>query len=442
MSSWPTTTLCRCARRARAVCQHALGTRRVAPTTGSRRRIVTGRCGASTSPTRRREPIQNRGAAGGASRARSVEDLDAARLHCQRDRRHARCRARRGQSRVAPARWRISRAGDCGCCTTASFIDDPTRLLRLARYAARLEFEVEAHTAELALARRPRGALDTVSGARIGAELRIALGEADAVAALAAMDELGRAAARCTPACASRRGGARSSGPAVHCRRREGRHMPGPAAAGRAVAADASYGIEVDVETRNVRDAERRLEFSAADRESRGPSGDPRVDAWSKSSASAEILQRSTTIASHVPLEGSPWPAHGQNCKGTRSEKPPHAARRVACGVRTRSSLQITGDDLLTAGIPEGPGDRTPPRSGPALEAGRGACQRRERRAPNVGSRGRVDRGLAGAGMNADELAFDLPGGGHALFTARDARQPLSRRRRRRRAWPCRRVSG
>jgi len=72
-----------------------------------------------------------------------------------------------------------------------SFRDDPTRLLRLARYAARLGFEVETRTAELARAALVGRALETVSGARVGAELRLALGEADAVAALAAMDELG-----------------------------------------------------------------------------------------------------------------------------------------------------------------------------------------------------------------------------------------------------------
>jgi tRNA nucleotidyltransferase (CCA-adding enzyme) len=52
-----------------------------------------------------------------------------------------------------------------------SFIDDPTRLLRLARYAARLGFEVERRTAQLAREAIAGGALRTVSGARIAAEL-------------------------------------------------------------------------------------------------------------------------------------------------------------------------------------------------------------------------------------------------------------------------------
>ena len=70
-----------------------------------------------------------------------------------------------------------------------SFRDDPTRLLRLGRYGARLGFTPEPATAALARRALAGGALATISGARIGAELRLALGECDASAALA---ELGR----------------------------------------------------------------------------------------------------------------------------------------------------------------------------------------------------------------------------------------------------------
>ncbi|HEX3910475.1 MAG TPA: hypothetical protein VHW67_07225 [Solirubrobacteraceae bacterium] len=76
-----------------------------------------------------------------------------------------------------------------------SFRDDPTRLLRLARYRARLGFRVEAHTAELAAEALAAGALETVSHARIGAELRLALAEPDPVAALESLQELGVLAA-------------------------------------------------------------------------------------------------------------------------------------------------------------------------------------------------------------------------------------------------------
>ena len=54
-----------------------------------------------------------------------------------------------------------------------SFIDDPTRLFRLVRYATRLGFEIEPHTRALADRAIAGGALRTVSGPRVGAELRL-----------------------------------------------------------------------------------------------------------------------------------------------------------------------------------------------------------------------------------------------------------------------------
>lgn len=76
-----------------------------------------------------------------------------------------------------------------------SFIDDPTRILRMARYRARLAFDIEPRTAELAAQALADGALRTVSGSRLGAEARLALAEEDPVASLAEMDRLGVLAA-------------------------------------------------------------------------------------------------------------------------------------------------------------------------------------------------------------------------------------------------------
>lgn len=72
-----------------------------------------------------------------------------------------------------------------------SFIDDPTRMLRLARYRARMRFEIERRTAELAGEAIASGALQSVSSARIGTELWLAVSEAEPVAALVALDDLG-----------------------------------------------------------------------------------------------------------------------------------------------------------------------------------------------------------------------------------------------------------
>jgi tRNA nucleotidyltransferase (CCA-adding enzyme) len=67
-----------------------------------------------------------------------------------------------------------------------SFVDDPTRVWRVARYAARLGFAVEDQTRALAARADPT----TVSGDRLGAELRLALREPDPPAALAAARDL------------------------------------------------------------------------------------------------------------------------------------------------------------------------------------------------------------------------------------------------------------
>jgi tRNA nucleotidyltransferase (CCA-adding enzyme) len=64
----------------------------------------------------------------------------------------------------------------------ASFLDDPTRLWRAARYATRLGFAVDPHTAALAAAADPA----TVSGPRLGNELRHALREPEPLAVLRA----------------------------------------------------------------------------------------------------------------------------------------------------------------------------------------------------------------------------------------------------------------
>lgn len=74
-----------------------------------------------------------------------------------------------------------------------SFLDDPTRLWRIARYRARLGFELEPATAALAREAVQGGALATVSGVRIGNELRLALGEDDPAAALRSAAALGLA---------------------------------------------------------------------------------------------------------------------------------------------------------------------------------------------------------------------------------------------------------
>ncbi|MDQ3644984.1 MAG: hypothetical protein M3356_05700 [Actinomycetota bacterium] len=76
-----------------------------------------------------------------------------------------------------------------------SFIDDPTRLLRAVRYEARLDFELEGSTDRLASEAATAGALATVSGSRIRDELMDLLAETAAPSAVGRLRDLGIAGA-------------------------------------------------------------------------------------------------------------------------------------------------------------------------------------------------------------------------------------------------------
>jgi tRNA nucleotidyltransferase (CCA-adding enzyme) len=80
-----------------------------------------------------------------------------------------------------------------------SFEDDPTRLIRLARYAARLGFAAEERTARLAADAVAAGAFETVTGERLGAELRLLVLEPQP-AALGTLADLGAGRALLGPA--------------------------------------------------------------------------------------------------------------------------------------------------------------------------------------------------------------------------------------------------
>jgi tRNA nucleotidyltransferase (CCA-adding enzyme) len=96
-----------------------------------------------------------------------------------------------GRLAAAPAALEDLEARRLRVMHAASFRDDPTRLWRLVRYAVRLGFRPEPATDRLAFEAVQRGALQTVSGDRLGAELRLALREPDPLAALHAAQNLG-----------------------------------------------------------------------------------------------------------------------------------------------------------------------------------------------------------------------------------------------------------
>ncbi|HYF24333.1 MAG TPA: hypothetical protein VD931_01200 [Baekduia sp.] len=93
--------------------------------------------------------------------------------------------------RAAPYALEDLEAGRLRVLHDRSFLDDPTRLWRLVRYAVRLGFLPEAQTDRLAREAVAAGATATVSGPRIGAEVRLALREARPLDTLHAATQLG-----------------------------------------------------------------------------------------------------------------------------------------------------------------------------------------------------------------------------------------------------------
>jgi tRNA nucleotidyltransferase (CCA-adding enzyme) len=223
-----------------------------------------------------------------------------------------------------------------------SFVDDPTRVLRLARYRARLGFELEPSTAALALRALASGALMTVSRARLGAELRLALGEADAPAALASMDELGVLAALPTGFRFDRDLAERAIA-----------LLPGDGRADLLLMAS----LLLHLTMMPAQDPEPaifaildELEFTAADRERAMRSA---LATPSLMSAMALPMRRSelrATLHVHTPEAIALAGALG----GEDSPSAAEAAREWFERVRG-ARLEINGDDLIAAGIPAGP---------------------------------------------------------------------------------------
>lgn len=202
----------------------------------------------------------------------------------------------------------------------ASFSDDPTRLWRIARYAARLGFDLEPHTAALAAQAVDGGALETVSRARIGNELRLALGEPDPVAALRSAVALGLAPWLQPDRALTER--ALALLPAG-----EGRRDLLVLAAALAPGWDADAALE-------------GLAFTAPER------------AIVRSAAQAPALDETPRAPSELARELRGLPVEAVALAGARGAAEP--ARRWLDELR-HAGLQITGDDLRAAGMPEGP---------------------------------------------------------------------------------------
>jgi tRNA nucleotidyltransferase (CCA-adding enzyme) len=244
--------------------------------------------------------------------------------------------AKPGELRAAPRALEDLREGRLRVLHERSFVEDPTRLLRLARYQVRLGFAVEDGTAALARQALSAGALETVSRARVGTELRLALSEPQAPAVLEAMSEMGLLEA-------------------VHPRLR---HEPPlaeralallPADGSRRALLLAALVLPLVVRADGQEEAEARalldrLEFPHGER-----------DLAVRAAVAAVRLHRELPtcerpaelyiLAADVPIEGVAL----AGALGAAE-----AARRWLNELR-HVQLEITGADLLAAGVPQGP---------------------------------------------------------------------------------------
>jgi tRNA nucleotidyltransferase (CCA-adding enzyme) len=221
-----------------------------------------------------------------------------------------------------------------------SFIDDPTRLLRLARYRVRLGFEPVSQTAELAAQALAAGALETVSRARVGAELRLALTEIDAPATLAALEQIGVLAAIDTRL--------RFDGPLA---RRALALLPPDGRSEMLLLATLLLSLAAGGDgERAAFELLAGMEFTAPDRERalasalRAPALGLALGASARPSQVREAVGSAPLEA--VALAGALGEDGGEGA-ATRARAWLSDWRHVR--------LQITGDDLLAAGVPAGP---------------------------------------------------------------------------------------
>jgi tRNA nucleotidyltransferase (CCA-adding enzyme) len=211
-----------------------------------------------------------------------------------------------------------------------SFSDDPTRLVRLVRYASRLEFVVEPETAKLASDAVAEGAVATVSGPRIGTELRLLACEPDPIAALTALRELGIDRA------IHPRFGLREEKLA----RTAIELLPEDGRADRLALAAAARQVPPE-ELVALLDS---LAFEASDR-----------DAICSAASDAERLAGDLRAARRPSEIARAVGASGPETVALAGALGPEAAAREWLERLRTVRLEIDGRDLLAAGVPEGP---------------------------------------------------------------------------------------
>jgi tRNA nucleotidyltransferase (CCA-adding enzyme) len=212
-----------------------------------------------------------------------------------------------------------------------SFLDDPTRLLRAVRYETRLGFRMDENSERAARAAIAEDAMSTVSGARVRDELMDLLSEHEARAAVERMVDIGLA---------------RALHPALD---------PDPELVASASLGAAAIG------------AERGLSALAA-----LVAGEPvELDLWVAGlhleARDRDAVVRAARVAPRIARELSAREHAPSELATLLGNEPPEAlALALALGAPSEPvlrwvtdlshvRLEIGGDDLLAAGVPEGP---------------------------------------------------------------------------------------
>jgi tRNA nucleotidyltransferase (CCA-adding enzyme) len=212
-----------------------------------------------------------------------------------------------------------------------SFIDDPTRLLRAVRYESRLGFRMDPETERLAREAIAAGAPSTVSGARIRDELLDLLAEPAVAASVARLQDLAL-----DRALSPLLGDARPDEVADAAEAAEARGGQRRFAALAAMVAPDPEDLAGWVEDLHLRAEDRDAVLHAA---RKGPQLVRSLEATLPDSALHALLHcelpETLGVAVALGARQAPIDRYLEHLSGAR--------------------LEITGDDLRAAGIPEGP---------------------------------------------------------------------------------------
>jgi tRNA nucleotidyltransferase (CCA-adding enzyme) len=227
-----------------------------------------------------------------------------------------------------------------------SFLDDPTRIMRLYRYATRLSFEVDPHTAALAAAAMEVGALKTVSPQRLGAEMRLAFAEPDPVRVLAALDRFGVLTAW-------------EQGVSFdeHVVRTALEVMPPDGCKSVLFAAALMLELANNLDQEETEPMMREFIY---DLELPSGEGDRVFGAAVSAAFVTEAVVGADTTAELLELtDGAPVESLALAAALRDMEDGPNSYGRIVIEEWIREqrhvTLQVTGDDLIAAGVPEGP---------------------------------------------------------------------------------------